>query len=61
MKENFTVEFLRAAPPLAAAGYLNFVSDYGTAIVTTLTIIYVLLGVVLRVLEFRKKNKEKTE
>ena len=60
MKDTFSVEFLRAAPPLAATTYLNFVSDYGAAIVTTLTILYVLLGVILRVLEFRK-NKEKTE
>lgn len=58
MKEYFNVEFARAAPPLVATGYLNFVSDYGTAIVTTLTFIYVLLGVVMRILEFRKRTKE---
>jgi len=43
-----------------AAGYLNFISKYGTAVVTTLAIAYGILQIVLRVLEHRKIMKAKT-
>lgn len=43
-----TVEVARQAPLVAGATYLNFVSQYGAAIVTTLAIVYGVLQLVLR-------------
>ena len=43
-----TVEFARQTPLVAGATYLNFVSTYGAAIVTTLAIVYGVLQLYLR-------------
>ena len=43
-----TVELARQTPLVAGATYLNFVSTYGAAIVTTLAIVYGLLQIYLR-------------
>lgn len=43
-----TVELARQTPLVAGAAYLNFVSTYGAAIVTTLAIAYGVLQLILR-------------
>lgn len=53
------VEIARQGPLVAGAAYLNFVSTYGAAIVTTLAIIYGVLQLYLRTKEHKaimKKN-----
>jgi hypothetical protein len=52
-------DLARAAPLIVASGYLNFISQYGVAIVTTLTILYVTMGLTLRIIEFRRELKGK--
>lgn len=43
-----SVELVRQTPLVAGAAYLNFVSQYGAAIVTTLAIVYGVLQLILR-------------
>lgn len=50
-------ELARQAPLGAVALYMNFVSDYGAAIVTTLAVIYGVMQIVLRIMEHRKIMK----
>ena len=47
------VEVARQTPLIAGAAYLNFVSTYGAAIVTTLAIIYGVLQLYLRTKEHK--------
>lgn len=55
-----TTELARNAPLGGAAVYLSFISQYGTAIVTTLAVLYALMQFTLRIREHRaimKKNE----
>lgn len=58
---NTTHEMARNAPLIGSALYLNFISEYGTVIVTTLAILYGVMQLTLRWLEHRalmRKHKE---
>jgi hypothetical protein len=54
-------EVVRASPLTASALYLSFISTYGSAIVTTLAIIYAVLQMYWRAKEHRKLMKEKAD
>lgn len=57
---SLATEMSRNAPLLAGATYLNFVSTYGAAIVTSLAIMYGIMQIVMRTLEHRaimRRNK----
>jgi len=57
---SVATEIGRTTPLAVGALYLNFISQYGTAIVTTLAIIYGIMQIVLRLREhlaFRHKEK----
>lgn len=47
-------ELLRTSPLTAGALYLNFISTYGAAIVTTLAIVYAVAQIYWRAREHRK-------
>lgn len=50
----------RTLPLAAGAFYLNFISQYGTAIVTTLAIVYGIMQIFMRWREHRKIMAAKT-
>jgi hypothetical protein len=52
-------EVVRASPLTASALYLNFISTYGAAIVTTLAIVYGIAQFYWRAKEHRKVMGEK--
>lgn len=52
-------ELGRVAPLLAGSFYLNFISQYGSIIVTTIAIVYGVMQMVFRYQEHRKLMKEK--
>lgn len=57
-------EIARNVPLSAGAVYLSFISTYGTAIVTTLAIVYAVLQMYLRWREHKaimRKNKETSD
>lgn len=57
-------EIARNVPLSAGAVYLSFISTYGTAIVTTLAIVYAVLQMYLRWQEHKaivRKNKETSD
>lgn len=54
-------EVVRASPLTATALYLNFISTYGAAIVTTLAIIFGLAQFYWRAAEHRKLMREKND
>jgi hypothetical protein len=59
-----SVELARNVPLSAGAVYLSFISTYGTAIVTTLAIVYAVLQMYLRWQEHKaimRKNKETSD
>lgn len=61
MMSSATTEVVRYAPLGASAWYLNFVSQYGAAVVTTIAIAYGVMQLVFRYLEHRaimRKNRE---
>lgn len=45
---NTTTEMARSAPLVGSAIYLNFISQYGTVLVTTLAILYGVMQLILR-------------
>lgn len=47
----------RSMPLAAGAVYLNFISQYGTAIVTTLAIVYGIMQITMRWVEHRRIMK----
>lgn len=52
-------EFARNAPLTAGAIYLNFISQYGAAIVTTLAIVYGVLQIVRWGIEMKDRKERK--
>lgn len=59
MVGNLAADAAKVTPLLSAAWYLNFVSQYGAMVVTTLAILYGVMGLVLRGKELWNKFKEK--
>ena len=57
---SLATEVTRSVPLIVGASYLNFVSTYGAALVTTLAVLYGSLQIVMRTLEHRaimRRNK----
>lgn len=54
---------VRTTPAIAVSAYLNFISMYGAAIVTTLTIVWIVAQASMRYTEHRKimRAKENTD
>lgn len=56
---NLAADAAKAVPLASAAWYLNFVSQWGATVVTSLAIIYGVMGLVVRAKELYDKFKEK--
>lgn len=56
---NLAADAAKVTPLLSAAWYLNFVSQWGATLVTSLAIIYGVMGLVVRAKEIWDKFKEK--
>lgn len=52
---------VRVAPLGAAAWYMEFVSTYGSALLTTLGIVYAIVNITLRIKEHLERRKEKKD
>ena len=52
-----STELGRQVPLAIGAVYMNFISTYGAAIVTTMAIVYGVMQMVLRVIEHKKIMK----
>lgn len=59
MYANLAADAAKVAPLASAAWYLQFVSEYGATLVTSLAIVYGLMGLVVRAKEIYDKFKEK--
>lgn len=58
---SVSAELVKATPLFGAAAYLNFMSVYGAAIVTSLALAYGVMQIIMRYLEHRaimRKHKE---
>lgn len=53
-----TSDLARSTPLVASAFYLNFISQYGTTVVTSLAIIYGVMQIILRFKEHRMRSRE---
>lgn len=49
----------RAAPLGVAAWYMEFVSTYGSALLTTLGIVYAIINITLRIKEYMERKERK--
>lgn len=56
-----SVEMVKATPLLGAAAYLQFMSVYGAALVTTLALAYGIMQIVMRWMEHRAIMRKHTE
>lgn len=57
MSTSAHTELVRTAPMFVGAAYLEFVSTYGAAILTSLGIIYTAFNIFLRVNEYLDKRR----
>lgn len=57
--DPYSVEVMRVAPLGAGAVYLQFVSTYGSAILTTLGVVYAIVNITLRIKEHLERKKGK--
>lgn len=57
MSTSAHTEMVRTAPMFVGAAYLEFVSTYGAAILTSLGIIYTAFNIFLRVNEYLDKRR----